>query len=71
MEQQMFYIIANNPLSNSTRRHPPKQHGRRYSAEAWDGIRDQISREHRVLAAADPRSPWIKPSLSPVQWSVR
>jgi hypothetical protein len=67
----LHYIVANHPLSNSTRRHPPKQRGRRYSTDAWDRIRDQISREHRLLALVDPRSPRIRPTLAPVQWSVR
>ena len=62
----MHYIRANNPSSNSSRRHRPKQH-----AIDWDRLRDTISREHRLITAVDPRSPRVRPSLSPVQWGVR
>jgi hypothetical protein len=41
-----------------------KQRRRRYSAEAWSCLRGVIDREHRSLAAADPRSPRIKPTLA-------
>jgi hypothetical protein len=54
-------------FNRAARRRQDQQKQPRFSAEAWDRIRDQISREHRVLAASDPRSPRIKPSL----WSVR
>ena len=36
------------------------------SAEMWARIRDAINREHRVLAALDPRSPRIRPTLGPL-----
>jgi len=60
------YIIANTPQSNSRRRSPKQP--RRLTTEAWARIRDQVNREHRVLAAADPRSPRIKPTLAPMGW---
>jgi hypothetical protein len=37
----------------------------------WDRINDLIAAEHRELAVTNPRSPRIRPSLAPVQWSVR
>jgi len=43
---------------------PPKRSG-----EYWARIRDAINREHRVIAALDPRSPRIRPTLA--QWVVR
>ena len=55
------------PASSAPRQSSQNPKRRRFSTEAWDSIRDQVNREHRVLAAADPRSPRIKPTL----WSVR
>jgi hypothetical protein len=40
------------------------KHHRRYSAEAWNCLRGQIDREHRALAAFDPYSPRIQPTLA-------
>jgi len=36
------------------------------SAEMWARIRDEINREHRALAAFNPRSPRIRPTLGPL-----
>jgi hypothetical protein len=36
---------------------------RRYSADAWNCLRGVIDREHRILAASDPCSPRIRPTL--------
>ena len=35
----------------------------RYSADAWHCLRGVIDREHRTVAAADPHSPRIRPTL--------
>jgi hypothetical protein len=66
----MHYIRANNTSSNPSRRHPPKQHGRRHPIN-WDRLRDIIRREHRLITAVDPRSSRVRPTLSLVQWSER
>jgi len=36
------------------------------SAEMWARIREEIRREHRLIAALDPRSPRIRPTLGPL-----
>jgi hypothetical protein len=50
--------------SSAPRQHHQNSQRRRFSADAWHLLRDQIDREHRGLAASDPRSPRIRPTLA-------
>jgi hypothetical protein len=52
-----IYSDKHSDATASTRR-------RRYSAEAWSCLRGQIDRQHRLLAAAEPSSPRIRPTLA-------
>lgn len=52
------------PRSYKTRRHTAQDTTKIRSAEAWDRIRDAVRREHRLIAALDPRSPRIRPTLA-------
>jgi hypothetical protein len=54
---------AHAPQDFPHHRHPPKQR-RHYSIEQWTRLRDQVDREHRVVAHADPRSPRVRPTLA-------
>ena len=56
----MSIYDAGTPGTRPPRRHQPK-HGRRFS---WDRLRDRIAREHRLIAAADPRSPRVRPTVA-------
>jgi hypothetical protein len=57
-----FYNMG---LTTSTRQlHENLNKRRRPSAEAWDRMRDAIAREHRLVMAADPRSPRIRPTVA-------
>jgi len=47
---------------------PAGQALRRLTADQWQLIRDQINREHRSIAALNPRSPRVKPTLGPLVW---
>jgi hypothetical protein len=54
---------------SSRQHHQNQQHDRLHSI--WDRINDQIAAEHRELAATDPLSPRIKPSVALVGWGLR
>jgi hypothetical protein len=44
--------------------HIQDSHRCRYLADAWNCLRGQIDREHHSIAAADPHSPRIRPTLA-------
>ena len=53
------------PRYNSAgRRRQAARPAKRSAVEFWTRIRDEINREHRVLAGIDPRSPHIRPTLA-------
>jgi len=60
----LAYYNGSQPASSAAGRHSENsKHRRRYSAEACHSLRGQIDREHRALAASNPRSPRVKPLL--------
>jgi hypothetical protein len=52
------YLPSRSASSAPTEPHP------RYSSEQWSRVRGAIEREHRMLAALDPRSPRIRPTVA-------
>jgi hypothetical protein len=61
----LAYNIGDRSASSAPRHHHQNpKHRRRYSADAWHCLRDQIDREHRTLAAFDPRSPRVRPTVA-------
>ena len=60
----MHVYVIGRSASSAPRQHRQNSKHRRYSTAAWDRIQDAINREHRGLAASDPRSPRIRPSLA-------
>ena len=56
-----LYLYGRAPSSRQHHQDSPRH---RSSAHAWDLVRDAIDREHQSIAAADPRSPRIKPTLA-------
>jgi hypothetical protein len=64
----MYIYLFSRRAATAPRQHHENPKRRRYSAQAWDRLRTEIDREHRVLAAADPRSPRIEPTVAPIGW---
>jgi hypothetical protein len=61
----MFVYLPHRPASRAPRQEPKTR--RRYSAEAWACLRGAIVREHERIAAVNPTSPRIRPSLPSLQ----